>query len=403
MLLFALMDATSKVLVRDYPVSEALWIRYFIFTLFTLALAWPHGIRRVARSANPWLQGTRALLSVFESACFVIAFRYLPLADTHAVAASSPLMVVALSAPLLGERIGLHRGLSVLGAFAGVLLIIRPGFGHLSWPLFIPLLGAFLWAIYQIMVRFLARDDRPETTLLWSAAVGLIAISLVAPWEFRFPDALGWALLTAVGVLIIITPWTVRNYRELHVLCPIRDNYWLEFYAGNFGDTSDPNPPSAHPASNPVEMQKFLAMGEPAYLAEKHTLAVAYVSHHPGFFAYVSLRRFVYYWTGFWSFSPQYMDREPFELPLMFFDICVALMMLRGASRFWQRNRSAALPYLVLIGVFPLTYYLSHPLMDYRQPIEPAIIVLAIAGVVPWTITKTRAWIGAERSPIGTK
>jgi 4-amino-4-deoxy-L-arabinose transferase-like glycosyltransferase len=209
--------------------------------------------------------------------------------------------------------------------------------------------------------------------------------------------------LTAVGVLIIITPWTVRNYRELHVLCPIRDNYWLEFYAGNFGDTSDPNPPSAHPASNPVEMQKFLAMGEPAYLAEKHTLAVAYVSHHPGFFAYVSLRRFVYYWTGFWSFSPQYMDREPFELPLMFFDICVALMMLRGASRFWQRNRSAALPYLVLIGVFPLTYYLSHPLMDYRQPIEPAIIVLAIAGVVPWTITKTRAWIGAERSPIGTK
>jgi hypothetical protein len=43
-----------------------------------------------------------------------------------------------------------------------------------------------------------------------------------------------------------------------------------------------------------------------------------------------------------------------------------------------------ALSYSVLIGVFPLTYYTTHPLMDYRQPIEPAIIVLAVAGVVPW-------------------
>jgi hypothetical protein len=54
--------------------------------------------------------------------------------------------------------------------------------------------------------------------------------------------------------------------------------------------------------------------------------------------------------------------------------------MLRGARRFWRQNRAAALPYLVLIAVFPLTYYITHPLMDYRQPIEPAIIVLATAG-----------------------
>ncbi|MGC9225181.1 MAG: hypothetical protein ACP5E2_14795, partial [Terracidiphilus sp.] len=46
----------------------------------------------------------------------------------------------------------------------------------------------------------------------------------------------------------------------------------------------------------------------------------------------------------------------------------------------WRRNRAAALPYLVLVCVFPLTYYITHPLMDYREPIEPAIIVLATAG-----------------------
>jgi drug/metabolite transporter (DMT)-like permease len=201
MMLFAVMDAMSKVLVRDYPVSEALWIRYMIFALFALAMARPLGIRRVARSARPWLQAARSLLAVVEGATFVVALRYLPLADTHAVAAASPLLVVAMSAPVLGERIGPHRWTSVLLAFAGVMLIIRPGFRAISWPLFIPLLGALLWAIYQIMVRFLARDDRPETTLLWSAFIGLAAVSAVAPWEFRFPDALGWALLAAVGLL----------------------------------------------------------------------------------------------------------------------------------------------------------------------------------------------------------
>jgi hypothetical protein len=58
--------------------------------------------------------------------------------------------------------------------------------------------------------------------------------------------------------------------------------------------------------------------------------------------------------------------------------------MLRVARRLWRVNRTALLPYLVLICVFPITYYITHPLMDYRQPIEPAIVVLAVAGAVPW-------------------
>jgi hypothetical protein len=58
--------------------------------------------------------------------------------------------------------------------------------------------------------------------------------------------------------------------------------------------------------------------------------------------------------------------------------------MLRGARRLWRVNLTALLPYLVLICIFPITYYITHPLMDYRQPIEPAIIVLAVAGAFPW-------------------
>lgn len=237
MLMFAVMDSMSKLLVQDYPVSEALGVRYTIYALFALAMAARGGgIVRLARSARPWMQAARSLLALVEGATYVIAFNYLPLADTHAVGAASPLMVVAMSAPLLGERIGLHRWLSVLAAFAGVLLIVRPGFADLSWPLFLPLLGAFLWALYQIMTRFLARDDRPETTLLWSAFVGLAAIACIAPWEFRWPDATGWLLLGAAGLLGSLAHYALimaLDYAEASAVQPY--GYTLLVFAALMG------------------------------------------------------------------------------------------------------------------------------------------------------------------------
>jgi hypothetical protein len=68
----------------------------------------------------------------------------------------------------------------------------------------------------------------------------------------------------------------------------------------------------------------------------------------------------------------------------MFYVTCVTLLMLRGISRMARINVSGLLPYMVLVCVFPLTYYMTNTLMDYRQPIEPAIVVLAVAGAVPF-------------------
>ncbi|MGE0419883.1 MAG: DMT family transporter [Acetobacteraceae bacterium] len=198
---FAAMDAMSKFMVQSYPIIQTLWVRYVIYAGFALLIARPLGIRRVAVSKRPWLQAGRALLALVENAVFVLAFAYLPLAETHAVAATSPLMVIALSAPILGERIGLHRWLAVLAGFVGVMLIVRPGFQTLTWPLLLPLAGALLWALYQILVRLCARHDSPETTLLWSALVGLAAISVLAPLDWRPADAFAWAMLCGIGVV----------------------------------------------------------------------------------------------------------------------------------------------------------------------------------------------------------
>jgi 4-amino-4-deoxy-L-arabinose transferase-like glycosyltransferase len=212
---------------------------------------------------------------------------------------------------------------------------------------------------------------------------------LFALWQTRRAGRrwLPHGILAASALLAALAPWTVRNYRALHVLCPVRDDYWINIYAGNYNNTSLVNPPSnpsAHPPSNPAEMQKFLAMGEVPYLAEKHALAAAWIRSHRGDFIRAIGRRAIYYWTGYWSFRPEYLQIEPTELPNMFYVCLVTLLLLRGMRRLLRTNPSAAIPYLILVCIFPLTYYLSLVLMDYRQPIEPAIVVLAVAGALPF-------------------
>ncbi|MGA2351902.1 MAG: methyltransferase domain-containing protein [Terracidiphilus sp.] len=203
-----------------------------------------------------------------------------------------------------------------------------------------------------------------------------------------------YGVITAVGVLAALAPWTIRNYRVLHVLVPIRDNYWSNVYAGNIQDNLPNRYPfwrANEPNGNPAEMQKFLTKGEVAYFAERHDLAVDFIRHNPLPVAIASLRRVVMYWTGYWSFSHDYLQDEPTELPLMFLLVCVTGLMLRGVRRLWRENRSGGMPYFILIAVFPLSYYFTLALMDYRQPIEPAIIVLVIAGLFPFRNTQPRA------------
>jgi 4-amino-4-deoxy-L-arabinose transferase-like glycosyltransferase len=188
-------------------------------------------------------------------------------------------------------------------------------------------------------------------------------------------------IVTVIAITLVVGPWAIRNYRVMHAASPVRDGFWLEFWAGNSGDTFTSNPAWAHPASNPGEMQKFEAEGETVYLAHKHSMAVSFVGHHPFFFAGVSLRRAIRFWTGLWSLRRDYLHSEPLDVPNVFFCTCITLFMVRGILRWWREDREHALPYILLITLFPLPYYLTHSSMDYRQPIEPEIIILVTIGI----------------------
>ena len=270
------------------------------------------------------------------------------------------------------------------------------------YPFAIYFSGAQVWDyaltsfLFATCFCFAQRLHLQETFLVWfgyGILYGVTALSnpsvlsmfpfflLTALWKVERGGG-RWLLrsiVTVIAITLVLGLWAIRNDRVMHAASPIRDGFWLEFWAGNSGDTFTSNPTWAHPASNPVEMQKFETEGETAYLAHKRTIAVSFVRNHPLLFAGVSLRRALRFWTGFWSFRPSYLQSEPLDVPNVFFCTCT-LFMLRGTWRWWKEDRTHASPFVIILLVFPLPYYLTHSSMDYRQPIEPQIIILVTIG-----------------------
>ena len=200
MFLLAGMDGISKTLAPDYSVPQILCVRFLIFCLFALAIARPKSIRAAFRSRHPYLQIARSLIIVVEVGIFILAFRYLPLADAHAIAGIAPLLVTALAVPFLGEKVGLRRWTAIAIGFVGLLVIVRPGIGVFNPAALMPLAGAGLWAVYQILVRKVSDDDA-ATSLLYMAVIGAVVMTLLAPFFWTPPDTTGWLLLGALGVV----------------------------------------------------------------------------------------------------------------------------------------------------------------------------------------------------------
>ena len=223
MCLLVSMDAVSRHLTQSYAVSQILFVRFVIFCLFALILVGPRNVRVRMKSGRPWLQVIRAAVLTLEIATFILSVRYLPLADVHAIGASTPLMVAALAAIFLGESVGWRRWSAIAVGFAAVLVILRPGFRDLEWFHFLPLFGAFLWAVYQILVRLVSRTDRPDTTLLYTVFVGLAISATFGLIDWRMPDPAGWGFLALAdpytlgggAVVVLVGIYTLERERRL--------------------------------------------------------------------------------------------------------------------------------------------------------------------------------------------
>jgi len=181
-------------------------LRYWFFGFFVLTFAHYRlgGIAKVARSKQRALQFFRGLLLALEIVVTVQAFVYLGLIETHAVFAVYPLLIAALSGPVLGENVGWRRWAAIGVGFIGMLIILQPGVRVFSATALIPLTAALMFALYGLLTRFVARKDSAMTSFFWTGIGGVVVMSLIGPfyWEpMTGGDWVWMGLLCLTGVL----------------------------------------------------------------------------------------------------------------------------------------------------------------------------------------------------------
>ncbi len=203
---FAMQDGISRHLAGEYNVFMVIMIRYWFFAAFVMSIAARKagGLRAAAKTSQPVLQAFRAVLLVTEICVMVLAFTILGLIESHAVFTCYPLLVAALSGPVLGEKVGWRRWAAIGVGFIGVLIILEPGFGVFRIEAIVPLIAALMFALYGLLTRYAARKDSTATSFFWTGTVGSLAMTSVGIWFWEpmtGPDW-GWmGLLCVTGAL----------------------------------------------------------------------------------------------------------------------------------------------------------------------------------------------------------
>ncbi|MGI9406619.1 MAG: DMT family transporter [Hyphomicrobiaceae bacterium] len=235
--LFASQDAITKVLVRDLSVPQILTIRFWGFAAFAMFwAAWRIGLRNAIATRRPALQIGRSALLIVEIAVMTLGFRYLALADMHAIFAMFPLIVTALAGPMLGEHVGWRRWAAVGIGCIGPLIILRPGTGVFQIAVLLPVGAAVLWALYNILTRLASRTDPFETSLFYTGIIAALLITPLGMHNWQPPTTGQWPLLLAlvfVGTLSHLLLILALSYVEAATLQPF--SYLLLVFATIMG------------------------------------------------------------------------------------------------------------------------------------------------------------------------
>jgi len=197
--LFSSHDTLSKYLSGIYPIIMVVWVRYVVHTLLMACIFMPSAGLRVLRTKRPGLQALRAACLLGTSLLFTSGLMFIPLAEATAVNFLAPLLVTALSVPLLKERVTRGQWIAVLVGFSGVLIIVHPG-GELFTPaVLLPLGSAMCFACYQLLTRLVATHDSPTTSNFFAGLFNSLLMSALVPFFWQTPELKHLPLMLALG------------------------------------------------------------------------------------------------------------------------------------------------------------------------------------------------------------
>ena len=215
-LTFAVQDGFSRLLAGNYNTLMVVMVRYWIFGVFvmTLALRRPEGMRAAVHSSHFGLHVLRAVLLVAEICCMVWGYTLIGLINSHAIFAACPLVVVALSGPLLGERISALRWAAVALGCGGVLVILQPGGAVFSWPALLPLASAVMFALYSVLTRLTTRDEPSFPAFFWPPIIGVVLMTAIGLPQWQAVTARDWGFLLIYGLLSVLSNFLLQRTYE---------------------------------------------------------------------------------------------------------------------------------------------------------------------------------------------
>jgi drug/metabolite transporter (DMT)-like permease len=209
--LFACLDTMAKYLNTQMNAFEVVWARYTSAFLLTLFVSNPFTEPGLMRSRRPLLQFTRGTLLVASTALNFLALRWLQLDEALSIIFTFPFIVAIASGPMLGEWIGWRRWTAIGVGFAGVLLIVRPGFQGMHPAAGLSFAATICYGLYAVTTRIASRFDSNQTSLFYNNAVGAALMVPVIPFVWQQPATwlialilLGTGVLGSVGHYFLI-------------------------------------------------------------------------------------------------------------------------------------------------------------------------------------------------------
>jgi hypothetical protein len=291
-----------------------------------------------------------------------------------------------------GRRIG---GLG-LGAAAAWLWAVFPNgvIIPFEWiwdtSLAVLLATAILWATLAIE-RSERKRDWIGYGLLWGLALMTTpALGSLAPfllvwlaWRARRRGS-GWLARPALAAVVLVlccVPWTVRNYVRFGRLVPLRSDFPFELWLGN---NEVLNPRGRNPMARITkygQIREYTRLGETAFMRRKWREATGFMRQHKRLVLWLARRRLVAMWTGFPDPILRFREAPDFIRFLLLVNGLAALGAIAGiVALFWRRN-PYAFPLAVFPVVFPCVYYITHASLRYRNPIDPAVMLLGAAAL----------------------
>ena len=233
---FSILDATQKTLILYHSIFQLLLVKYFFVLFLSLIESRRKNNLSFYKSKNIKLQIFRSLLSVIESGCFVLSFKYLSLADAHSIGSLAPVIVVALSAIILKEKVSPKTWVAIFIGFIGVLIILRPTSSIFDPKALLPLVAAFMLGLYQIVTKKVSEYDSNETSLFYTSIIGMIIMTSLATNFWSPVEPSSYIMFLAIGVF-----FSLGLYLQIIALSKARASilqpfhYTLIFWAIIFG------------------------------------------------------------------------------------------------------------------------------------------------------------------------